>query len=184
MTKKEFDNYFVSQLPMLQIIVKGVAYKQNKKIDTDAAINEAYLHCHKNLDKLMTENQAQRMMVQFINMNIIWENSQLNKMERVNDIGEFYIKDDIDDIDDSLEDKLKIEEWYNERKSYLEIYRQQENDAVKGIIFDCFFKKNITKGLDLAKHLGINKDKASKYIRELKSDVKEFYNRNNNNNKI
>ena len=66
MSKKEMDDYFVEILPMLEKIVKGVAYKNNKKIDTNAAINEAYLHMirysistKKELEKLVYAQQEQ-----------------------------------------------------------------------------------------------------------------------------
>lgn len=64
------------------------------------------------------------------------------------------------------------------------MYRDQEKDKIKQIIYECYFVKGITKGVDLAKHLGINKDYASKYIREMKSDIQEFHkNYLENNNK-
>lgn len=193
MDKKDIDNYFVKMIPMFEKIVKGVSYKNNRKIDVNAAINEGYLHIMKNIDSITTFKELEKMSVNFLNMNIKWTNSQLNKQEMVNNNEFFYSseidKEDVDypgkpitktysdvsDLDLELEQKIEIEKWYNEKKCILTLYRNQEQDKVKQVIFDCYFKKNITKGTALAKHLGINKDYSCKYIRELKEDINNYY---------
>jgi len=175
LTKKQIDDYYVSQMPMLTTIIKGVSYKQNKQyIDIDVALNEAYLHIIQNKEKLSTEKEVQKMLVNFINKSIIWTNSKLNKLERVNSIGDVTY-DAADTIDNDLLNKIEIEEWYNEKMCILNMYRAQEKDKVKQIIFDTYFKKEIRKGIDLAKHLGVNKDYGCRYIREMKADIKAYY---------
>ena len=57
----------------------------------------------------------------------------------------------------------------------LEAYRSQEPARVKQVIYDVYFKKGITKGTELGKHLNVNKDYACKYIRTMKQDINEFY---------
>lgn len=166
---------------MLQKIAKGIAYKQNKKyINPSTAINEAYLYIYEKCrDKFSNEDQLQRIVINYIKMMTIWNGSiSFTHLEKV--MTSDYIPDTIDDFNDNFEDKLEIELWYNDRKCLLSLYREQEQDKVKQIIFDCYFKKGITKGIDMAKHLKINKDYACKYIREMKKDVKDFSNKNNN----
>jgi len=201
MNKKEVDEYFVNMIPMLEKIVKGVSYKNNKKIDTHAAINEGYLHIIKNIEKINTTKELEKMAVNFVNMNIIWNNSQLCKQEIVNNTETFYNtdeeKDDQDingkpitktysdsDLELELEQKIEIEKWYDEKKCILQLYRDQEINKQKQIIFDCYFKKNITKGTALAKHLRVNKDYGCLYIRELKKDINDYYQSWKKNNNI
>lgn len=206
MSKQEIDDYFVEILPMLEKIVKGVAYKNNKKIDTYAAINEAYLHLSRY--QISTKKELEKLVVNFLNMNIQWTNSKLNKQERVGQHNDklntksFYggtgernedtstenfkpnKEEPTDEMDVELETKILIEKWWDEKQCILQMYRDQEKDKIKQIIYECYFVKGITKGVDLAKHLGINKDYASKYIREMKSDIQEFHkNYLENNNK-
>lgn len=205
MSKQEIDDYFVEILPMLEKIVKGVAYKNNKKIDTYAAINEAYLHLSRY--QVSNKKELEKLVVNFLNMNIQWTNSKLNKQERVgqhNDklnarthyggTGErnedtstenFKPKEEpTDEMDVELETKILIEKWWDEKQCILQMYRDQEKDKIKQIIYECYFVKGITKGVDLAKHLGINKDYGCKYIRILKQDIQEFHkNYLENNNK-
>ena len=166
---------------MLQKIAKGIAYKNNKKyINPSTAINEAYLYIYEKCrDKFSNEDQLQRIVINYIKMMTIWNGSvSFTNLEKV--MTSDYIPDTIDDFDENFDDKLEIELWYNDRKCLLSLYREQEQDKVKQIIFDCYFKKGITKGIDMAKHLKINKDYACKYIREMKKDVKDFSDKNNN----
>jgi DNA-binding transcriptional regulator LsrR (DeoR family) len=58
------------------------------------------------------------------------------------------------------------------------MYKEQETDKVKLIIFDLYYNRGITKGIDLAKHLGINKDYACKYIREMKQTIRNYEKQN------
>lgn len=176
MDKSAIDKKFVAFLPTLKPIVLGLAYKANKKLDADLVINEGYLHLIKNMGKLNDETEVEKMIVNFVKQNITWYNSSINKQERVNSITSDYTPVELSDEDDiDLDNKIEIEKWYNEKQAILATYRAQEKDKLKQIIFDCYFKKNITKGVHLAKHLKINKDYSCRYIREMKEDIQKFY---------
>lgn len=195
MSKKEIDDYFVSIIPMLNTITEGIKYKQNKQhLTRDLIINESYLHVIKNEASIKEEKDIEKIAVQFIKMNIGWTNSQINKQESVNNNYQESIEDDdddfskdrpttknvlIDDFDEELEYKLELERWYNQKKCTLAEYREQEKNKEKQIIFDCYFKKGITTGVGLAKHLGINKDYGCKYYKQMKEDIREFANKYN-----
>lgn len=174
LTDKELNEHFVHIIPMLEKIVKGIAYKYNRKIETHAAINEAYLYLHENREILTDTDFMQRVAIKFLKSSIVWTNSKLNNQESVNGFDIDYLVEEPQEIDHPLETKLLIEEWYTEKRSILETYRAQEPDRIKQIIFDLFFKQEITKGVDLAKHLKINKDYACKYLREMKADIRNF----------
>ena len=184
MNQKEINNYYRENNKLLTKVIKGILYKKNKKINIDIIINESYIHVYNNIDSINNEDELQRMILNFINKSIIWTNSKINKQERlrsqtfhksVNDF-EFneFDTNSFDQQDIELINKINIEKWYDDKQCLLQMYRQQETDKVKQIIFDCFFNKKITKGVDLASHLKVNKDYACKYIRTLKNDIKEF----------
>ena len=127
-------------------------------------------------DTIITEKQLEKLVVNFINQNIIWTQSKINKQEKVNDnIGEYFGNEVDEDVEISLQQKIEIEKWYNEKQCILEMYRDTEQDKIKQIVFDCYFKKGIIKGTALAKHIGINKDYACKYLREMKKDINDYY---------
>jgi len=195
MSKQEIDLYFTTNLKNLQRLAKGVAYLTNKKIDQDATISECYLYIIKNQSKITNKKELESFCVNWINQNIRWANSQLNKLELVNDNSEemespenedevmtFHLSkqtkerlEKIEDDEQELQLKIELEKWYDEKQSILAMYRSQQTDKIKQIIYDCYFIKNITKGTHLAKHLGINKDYGCKYVRELKQDIQTFY---------
>lgn len=198
MNKTEIDNYFVQFMPILIPIVDGIKYKLNKQyITTDTVINEAYLHVYKNSDSIQTTTQLEKIAVNFIKMNIGWTNSQINKMEKVNNNLDNASTEDEDDtslnyhktitknietedkIDESLSEKIELEKWYNEKKCILEMYRAQEKSKIIKIIYDCYFEKHITSGKDMAAHLEIDKGSAWRYIRIMKSELQKFIKNNN-----
>jgi hypothetical protein len=177
----DINNFFTNNMSMLEKIAKGIAYKQNKKfIHHSTAINEAYLYIfEKCIGKFSNEDELQRIVINYIKMMTIWNGSvSFTHLEKT--MTSDYIPDIIDDFEETIDSKLEIEFWYNDRKCMLSLYREQEDNKVKQIIFDCYFKKGITKGIDLAKHLNINKDYSCKYIREMKKDIRDFSNKNNN----
>jgi hypothetical protein len=191
LTKKEIDDYFVNIIPMLTKTAKGIKYKQNKgNLETDVIINETYLHIQKNMDIIKENKDIEKIATQFIKMNIGWQNSQLNKMEKVNNNYQSTTEDDEDDFsqdktitetfndeedfDIELEQKLEIERWYNEKKCLLAMYRQQEKNKINQIIYDCFFIKDIKTGKQLAEHLKMDKGAAWRYIRIMKQSIKKY----------
>lgn len=174
LTDTQINDKFVSIIPMLEKIVNGIAYKYHKKIDTHAAINEAYIYVIENKNIIKDEDFMQRVAIQFIKSSIVWSNSKLNNQESVNDYNIDLLVEEPEELDYALEYKKNVEEWYTEKKEILQEYRDQEPDRIKQIIFDVYFTQNITKGVDLAKHLRINKDYACKYLREMKADIRNF----------
>jgi hypothetical protein len=188
MSKKEADEIFVELLPFLQRMAKGTSFKMNKTLTTDLIVNEAYLHVYKNLDKINDPKDLEKMAVNFIVKNIGWANSQINKQERVNVHDEQVDYDDedntneqIDTTEEDLEDKIEIEQWYNNKLSILQMYRNQEKDKIKQIIFDCYFNKGITKGIAMAKHLNINKNAGCQLVKQMKQDIKQYQTQITNN---
>ena len=175
LTDKEINETFINLIPLLRPIVKGVAYKRNKQyIEDDAAINEAYIYIIENKSLLTSQDHMQRIVINFLNKSIVWNNSKLSQQEKINNISEsHFVPDQIDDDSDIIH-KLATEKWFTDRRCVTRMWRAQEQDKVKCIIFDCYFDKGIVKGVDLASHLGINKDYANRYIREMKADIRDY----------
>lgn len=186
MDKKEIDEYYVEILPMLRNIVRGIRYKKNKlHLNEDMILNETYLYIFEKVHLMKDKDVMQRIVINFINQNIGWTNSKLNKVEKINNNEYFYesnydymfgeyLLEEWDKSESSIETKIELEKWLMDSKCLLVEYRNQLECKLKKIIFDCYFNKNITTGKELAVHLGINKDYSSKYIRELKQDIRQF----------
>lgn len=180
-TEQDISDYFTTHIDMMRLVARGVAYKNGRSIHEDVVISECYIYCYNNIKKINTKLDLRKFSIQWINQNLIWTNSQLNIKNGCHSLehNDFFYQQE-DELDLALENKIEIEKWYNEKIYILNSYRIQEKDLIKQIIFDVYFKKKIIKGLDVAKHLNINKDLASRYIRELKADIYDYYLEYNN----
>lgn len=180
MSKQEFDTYFVEQLPQLYEVIPKLIVKYHKKhLETDLVINEAYLYCFNLIDQLKTKQQLVSYVAKFINSNIYWTNSKINKTESIATIEYYDFIDGLTDEDDEqeLNIKLLIEDYHHQTIYILTLYRQyliDNNKKVMLIVFDTIFQHNIYTGSKLSKQLNINKDASCKYLRELKADIKLF----------
>jgi len=173
---------FVSIIPMLETIVKGISYKRNKRIEPMVAINEAYIYIIENKHILVDEDFLQRVVIRYITNQIYWTTSTLNKLEGVNNLTDtsfFDIEEEFSDIDS----KVEIENWVNDRKCLLELYKEQETNKINLIVLNLYYNKGVTKGIDLAKVLNVNYPYACMYLREMKASVKKFTESYNNNTK-
>lgn len=186
MNKQDIDKEFTQIYPMLQKIALGILYKKgNKHLDADGVVSEAYLYLLQNKDKVKTQDQMQRLIINWIKQNIGWQNSQLNLKNKVNTITANYVinEEPIED-DFDITNKLKIEEWYTNKLCILELYRQQEEDKIYQIIFDLYFTHGHTTGAKLAESLKISNSYGSAYVKALHNRIQSFNEKYNNNTSI
>lgn len=182
MDKAEFDKIFVEQLPQLNEVIPKLISKYNKRhLEVDLVINETYLYCYNLIDHFNTKAKLISYIAKFINSNIYWTNSKLNKMEAIATI-EFidFIDFQTNENDEQeLDIKIMLEDYHNNTIYILSLYREflvKNNKKVQLIVFDTIFQHNIYTGSKLSKQLKINKDASCKYLRELKQDIKAFSN--------
>ena len=184
MLSKEYKSHVTSIMPMLQAIAKGVIFTQGKRsLSPDEVISEAYLYCDSHPHLFSTIDQFQRCLISQLTMSIKWDNSRVNKQSRCNDLFDGQtIQDEEDTTESDLEIKIELERWYQDRQSQLAEYRAQEPEKTKRIVFDCYFKKGVTTGAGLGRHLGIPINKACGLVKQLKNDIVQFTDNNNKQN--
>jgi len=164
MNKEEIDTYFISKLEMFEKIAAGILYKQNKRINKDVVINEAYIHLSQ-VKAIESPIQLEKIVVNFIKMNIGWYNSRINKQEKISNHNDLINTNDMtygddgdkvikiensfatqivdEDSDIELLAKIEIEAWYDSKQAILFLYRQQEEDKIKQIIDSAIELSNI-----------------------------------------
>jgi len=103
-------------------------------IDADAVINNAYLHCAGVNAQDMTEDKAKSYLLNTIKCDLIWTQGSKTKKQDLYKSQE-YTMDVIDDTAD-LEHKIEIEDRYNFKKALVEIYRTEQKDRIKKIVFE------------------------------------------------
>lgn len=176
MTKPHFDTYFISQIQKMHEVIPKLISKYKKfHLESDVVISETYLYMLDHIHNIDDDNNCQRYIFNFINKNILWNNSRLNRFESLNNITEGYTTpEEIDESEDNISFKIEIESWFNNRKALLTQYRQDLTNKEMIIIYDCYFVKGYQTGQTLGNHLNINKDYALRYIRQMKDDIIQY----------
>lgn len=141
-------------------------------IDADAVINNSYLHCIKVHIPDMTQDKAKSYLLNTIKYELIWTQGSRTKRDDIYKSQE-HQGDDMDDTTD-LEHKLMIEERHNFKKAIIEIYRSQQHDRIKRIIFEAYYDQGHSTQTALAKYFNINITSAYFLIREIKQNIKSI----------
>ncbi len=141
-------------------------------IDADAVINNAYLHCTKVHLPEMTQDKAKSYLLNTIKYELIWTQGSRTKRDDIYRSQE-HLGDDIDDTTD-LDHKIQIEERYSFKKAMVEIYRSQQHDRIKQIVFEAYYDKGHSTQTALAKYFNINSTSAYFLIKEIKENIKSI----------
>ena len=138
-------------------------------IDADAVINNAYLHCAELNVQDMTEDKAKSYLLNTIKCDLIWTQGSKSKKQDLYRSQE-YTLDIIDDQTD-IEHKISIEDRYNFKKAIIEIYRREQKDRIKKIVFEAYYDKGHSTQTALAKYFNINSTSAYFLIKEIKENI-------------
>lgn len=141
-------------------------------IDADAVINNAYLHCAGLNTQDMTEDKAKSYLLNTIKCDLIWTQGSKTKKQDLYRSQE-YTMDVIDDPTD-LEHKIEIEDRYNFKKALVEIYRTEQKDRIKKIVFEAYYDKGHSTQTALAKYFNINSTSAYFLIKEIKENINQI----------
>lgn len=141
-------------------------------VDADAVINNAYIHCTKLDLQDATQEKAKSYLLNTIKYDLIWTQGSRTKKDDIYKSQE-YIGDSIEDNSD-LDHKLAQEEIHSVRKSIIEIYRTEQKDVVKKIIFEAYYDKGYSTQTALAKYFDINCTSAYYLIKEIKKNINEI----------
>lgn len=141
-------------------------------IDADAVINNAYIHCTKQEIEGATQDKAKSYLLNTIKYDLIWTQGSRTKKDDIYKSQE-YIGDCIEDNSD-IEHKLAQEEIHSMRKAIIEIYRTEQKDVVKRIIFEAYYDKGHNTQTALAKYFDINTTSAYLQIKEIKKNINEI----------
>lgn len=141
-------------------------------IDADAVINNAYIHCTKVHLPEMTQDKAKSYLLNTIKYELIWTQGSRTKRDDIYRSQE-YLGDSLDDTTD-LDHKIEIEERHNFKKAIIEIYRNQQHDRIKRIIFEAYYDKGHSTQTALAKYFNINSTSAYFLIKEIKENIKSI----------
>ena len=178
--KKKIDKYYSDNyLELLQLAAKHVGY-HNRGYDPVDVVSHVYEYC---VSKEVEDVAG--VTYRMIMTTCYWNNSQLNR-EMLLKQTPFEGTEDYEarpvEVDDceTLE-KVRLEKWFNDRKSLLAMYRERiKVDKPKQIVLDKMIELKTTNSRRLGKHFGIHYLSAYAYIREIQEEIRDFEEEVNN----
>ena len=173
--KATLDRYITKHYTELFRYARFFCSKYNTHLNPDVVINNAYIHCVSIQDPGI-DPDVKGLMMNSIKRQVLWQNLDTNKQERVraNDIP---VPDLIID-DTDLNDKIAIEQQYHKWKSCVDIYRDSLNDNVKIRVAKAYFDDGYTTSRSMAKYFNIPNTSAHNLIAEIKRELKTIYHEN------
>lgn len=174
--KATLDRYIANNYTELLRYARFFCSTYNSKINPDVVINNAYLHCIEIEEQTEDIGVVKGWMLNSIKRQVLWQNLDTNKQERITSV-DASVPDLMDD-DDDLREKIEIERKYHHWKSCVDIYRDSLNDNIKLIVAEAYFEKGYTTARSMAKYFGIPNTSAHYLIKEIKDELKSIYNEN------
>lgn len=178
--KRILDRYISAHYEEVYRYTRYFCAKYNPKLTIDLVINNAYLHVIEIDDNTTDENKVKSYLLNSIKRQILWQNLDTNKQERLIS-SEIAIPDGPEDNHD-INRKIDIEQKYHEWKSCVDIYRDSLTDNVKITVLDAYIVKGYNTARSMASYFNITNTSAHYLIAEIKKNLKRIYHENQNQN--
>lgn len=170
--KATLDRYISTHYQEVFRYTRYFCAKYNPHLTIDLVINNAYLHCIEINDNTTDVNKVKSYLLNAIKRQVLWQNLDTNKQEKVR-ANELDVPDTIDD-DTDLNEKIDIEMKYNEWKGYVDIYRDGLTDSVSITVAKAYFDKGLTTATAMSQHFKIPRTSAHYLIAEIKQKLKQL----------
>lgn len=178
MTKQQLDQYFNKNYSLIkEYISKSFSKNGVKNEDPDFFFSELYLYILDRLNDIEEESTLKKYISTFIHNNTYWTNSSVREAEvhsRRKRNTEFIPDQFESEPADDEEDQLEAEKL-NEYKAVIEMYYQSLTSLEKKATWEIFFIEKKRTYQAFADYIQMSKTVGEKFIRELKSDIREYY---------
>ena len=174
--KRILDRYISKHYDEVFRYTRYFCAKYNPRLQPDVVINNAYIHCIDIEDNTTDENKVKSYLLNSIKRQILWQNLDTNKQERLIS-SELTIPDMPEDNHD-INHKILIEQKYHSWKSCVDIYRSRLTDNVKITVLEAYFDKGFNTARSMAKHFNITNTSAHYLITDIKNQLKLIYHEN------
>ena len=176
--KRVIDEWVTDNFERMLLLATArcITYKRN--IDPATLISNCYEYLIDRQDQV-TEENIESFAFRYINMQVIWTNSDTNK-EELQTATPFYRSLQYDPSlvkheADSISEKVKEEEVYQERKAIIALYYQKADiDKAQKRLLEVMLRENIITSRVVAQHFDISHTGAWILIKQLKGDIQKF----------
>jgi hypothetical protein len=177
--KKKIDRYFTEHYLEL-IEVSSVAIdSSNRNYDPSDVVSTAYEYVVKSIGDIETEEDIKRFAYRICLMYPKWRTSPLNRemllkqspFEGLDDYEPVPVECDTTDI----LDKIRLEKWYNDKKSILELYRiKLRQDKAKLVLLDKMIQLKTRNHRTLAEIYDIPHTTMYLMIKDIQEGLQDF----------
>lgn len=174
--KRILDRYISKHYDEVFRYTRYFCAKYNPRLEPDLVINNAYLHCLTIEENTTDENKVKSYLLNSIKKQIIWQNLDTNKQERL--ISSELTIPDIPEDNHDINYKILIEQQYQSWKSCVDIYRSSLTDNVKITVLEAYFDKGFNTARSMAKHFNITNTSAHYLITDIKRELKKIKHEN------
>lgn len=176
-TKQQLDNYFTEKYTEIKLYIEKSFSKHNVRgEDSDFFFSEAYIYLEQRMEDMDTEQDIKNYLSTFIHNNTYWVNSSVREAEnytrRVRHVE--YVPSDFENETDD-EEQMEEDSLMNEYSAVIEMYYHSLMSVEKKAVWEIYFIEKKRTISAFAEHIQMSRTVADKFIKELKSDIREYY---------
>jgi hypothetical protein len=180
MLKEDIDKYFTkNKKDIINYIQNRFFAKNIFDEEPDYFFSELYMFILERKNLIEDEVILKNFISNFIYMNTQWTNSQFREMgskQKKKRFEEFIPELHETSYEGDIEDKVFNEIVMDELIVVNELYYQSLEKLEEKVIWEIFFIEKQNSIRKFAKYIGRSRSVADKYIKQLKNDLKLFYN--------
>lgn len=174
--KHKIDKYFEREYQNLYNLATARVMQTQRDYDGGVLVSNCYLYLLKKADKIPTEDDIELWARRYITTQAYWTNSETNKeeLETHRNLVPYVYRDEVEI--DEIEEKIKLEDWYNRKKAILELFRTKlrGEDKVKLIVLDKMIEEKTTTSRYIAEYYNVPHLEIWKYTKDIKRLLKKF----------
>lgn len=174
--KHKIDRYFIKEYDNLLKLATARVLQYQRGYDPAVLVSNCYLYLIKKQNQIPTVEDIEIWARKFISSQVYWSQSETNKEELEIHRNKVSLTYQDEEEDDDIDYKILLEEWYNNRKAVLELYRKKlrKEDRIKLILLDKILIEETTSSRKIAGHYNIPHHTVWIWFREIKRDLKKF----------
>lgn len=179
------NKYFTDNYKWIEKTAINLTQKLNKSYLAPELISNCYLHLSVLDTENMQDNKIKSIIVNYMNMQVIWSNTAIKKTILKDNIQPDSIVQYVNQVDDSqseeelieelLEEEFQIQNKLNFITQWLQMARPEDR-----ILFDIIYNQGYNTSGKLAKHSGFSRTTCYSLMTKLKNKIKADYEHFNN----
>lgn len=176
--KKIIDKWVSNNYERMRLLAAARCTQYGRNIDPGVLVSNCYEYLISKKSQL-TPDKIESYAFQFINMQVIWLRSNTNK-EELQTTAPFYksLQYDYRILEaeaDTIDEKIKEEEVYHERKAIIALYLEKvKNNKVQTRLLEVMLREKLLSSRKIAAHFNISHTGAWLLIKQLKGDIQQF----------